>query len=102
VSFIEIETYLVIDPDEFVAADATVQEAVVYQAPGLRRRTTAKGSVHGSVYGSVHGDVRWVTITLWDSHELAEQSHQANDNHPLEQARRAYMTDRHVEVFTTL
>jgi hypothetical protein len=98
VSFIEIETYLVIDPDEFVAADATVQEAVVYQAPGLRRRTTAKGSA----YGSVHGDVRWVTITLWDSHELAEQCHSANDAHPLEQARRACMTDRRVEVFTTL
>jgi len=44
-----------VDEDAFVAIDARVQTEVVYQQPGLVRRTTARGA-----------DGDWLVETWWN------------------------------------
>ena len=58
---VEIVTFRLangVSEDEFLAADAGVQQGVAYQTPGMVRRTTARGRDGG-----------WRVVVRWDAAE---------------------------------
>ena len=57
------------DEDAFLAADARFQTDVIYQQPGIARRTTAR---------RVDGDGGWLVCTLWNEVADAEAAPQSS------------------------
>jgi hypothetical protein len=58
--------------DDFLEKNANFQQHLVYQQPGLLRRTVASGL-----------DGEWVSITWWESMKDARQSASASLTSPL-------------------
>lgn len=66
-ALIETTTYRLVegaDDAAYLAADRRLQTEVVYQQPGLMRRTVARG--HGERAGE------WIVIELWHTAEDAD------------------------------
>ncbi len=83
-STIEITVFgLLPDADEraFLDADKELQTDVLYQHPGLLRRTTARSESGGD----------WLTIVVWRSAADADASQRATADHPVAQRYNAFV-----------